>query len=179
MKRTFEKKSLPGLAALAAGLLAAGLLVTGCTTLQQPPAASVHRPSSDTEASSSPVVTRNRLADTHWQVISIAGQAVRESVRSTLHFDGNSRVFGMAGCNQFNGTYRLVDSRLQVEQLITTRKLCFSAVMFQEESLLRVLRGAQRIELTLDELILESAREQALSRMVPLLEFDAASDVRS
>jgi heat shock protein HslJ len=50
----------------------------------------------------------------------------------------------------------------------TTRKLCFPAIMVQEESLLRVLRTAQRIQWTADELILESARERGRSRMIPL-----------
>jgi heat shock protein HslJ len=104
----------------------------------------------------------------------VADQPVPASINSTVQFDDQGQVFGSAGCNRFTADYRLENGGLRVERFATTRKLCFPAIMSQEEALLRVLRGAERVYLQADELILESVRERAPSRLVPLPAPDAS-----
>lgn len=44
------------------------------------------------------------LGETHWQLTTLAGQAVSSKRPLTLDFDGN-RMSGYAGCNRFFGSY--------------------------------------------------------------------------
>ncbi|ANG62385.1 hypothetical protein A8C75_07700 [Marinobacterium aestuarii] len=159
-------------------LVAAGLLLAGCSGVQHQgvgsaqdgaPGGKQHMAEVSAAASDARVAVPS-LAGTRWQVRRVADQPVPASINSTVQFDDQGHVFGSAGCNRFTGTYALDSGGLRVERLATTRKLCFSAIMYQEEALLRVLRGAERVYLLADELILESARERGLSRMIPLPE---------
>nr|WP_067296470.1 META domain-containing protein [Marinobacterium profundum] len=157
MTRIFGSTCLGACALVAAGLLA------GCAGLQQ-------QGTGSTPVALGTKVAIPSLAGTRWQVVQVADQPVPASINSSIQFDDQGHVFGSAGCNQFTGTYELNNGSLRVERLATTRKLCFAAIMYQEEALLRVLRGAERVYLQADELILESARERGLSRMTPLPE---------
>ncbi|UTW13717.1 META domain-containing protein [Marinobacterium rhizophilum] len=145
-----------------AALFSAGALLAGCSGLQGTAAA----PGAALDAS----VAISSLAGTRWQVTRVADQPVPAAINPTVQFDDRGQVFGSAGCNQFSGAYQLENGGLRVERLATTRKLCFPALMYQEEALLRVLRGAERVYLQDDALILESARERGRSRMIPLPE---------
>lgn len=109
---------------------------------------------------------QNELAGTRWRVETIAGKSLPGMIESNVAFDADGRISGTAGCNRFSGRYRLNDGELSVANLITTRKICFPAIMAQEESLLRVLEGARRIERDSGLLLLESANERQVSRMV-------------
>ncbi len=151
-------------------VLAAGLLLTGCSGVQHSGAGSAR----DAGVPGNSVVAVTSLAGTRWQVTRVADQPVPASINSTVQFDDQGQVFGSAGCNRFTAAYRLENGGLRVKRLATTRKLCFPAIMSQEEALLRVLRGAERVYLQAGELILESARERAPSRLVPLPEPDAS-----
>ncbi|MCP8686946.1 META domain-containing protein [Marinobacterium sedimentorum] len=176
MKRIFGSTRLGGCA-----LVAAGLLLAGCSGLLYQDAGSVQQEAHSglsveqsapqvRDASTNMTLELPSLAGTRWQITRVADQPVPASLNSTIQFDDQGHVFGSAGCNQFTGTYELNRGGLRIERLATTRKLCFSAIMYQEEALLRVLRGAERVYLQADELILESARERGLSRMIPLPE---------
>ncbi|NVK41674.1 MAG: META domain-containing protein [Oceanospirillaceae bacterium] len=137
-------------------LLAAALWLGGCTaTLAPEPALQ------DTAVS-------DRLAGSRWRVETIAGKPLPASIESTVEFGPDGRLFGMAGCNRYRGRYRLDGDTLQVQQLVTTRKLCFPTIMIHEQSLLRVLQGARRIEREQGQLLLESRNEQGVSRMAAI-----------
>ncbi len=157
MKRIFETALFAP-----AVLLAAGVMLAGCSELQ-------HRDVASGPATGQVASTAiPSLAGTRWQVTQVADKPVPAAISPTVQFDDKGHVFGSTGCNQFSGAYWLENGGLRVERLATTRKLCFPAIMYQEEALLRVLRGAERVYLLEEDLILESARERGLSRMIPL-----------
>lgn len=111
----------------------------------------------------------DRLAGTRWRVETIAGQPLPVTLRPAVNFAAGGRLSGMAGCNRFNGRYRLLeDGRLNVTALVVTRKICFPAVMIHEQSLLRVLEDAQSVEWSGTALLLRSSHERRSSRLVAL-----------
>lgn len=116
----------------------------------------------------------DELAGTRWQVATIAGQGLPDGVRPTVAFGADGRISGMAGCNRYSGRYRLEGQRLAVSDLASTRRICFPAVMIQEQSLLRVLEDVQRIERNAGELLLHSSHERQGSRLLLLPEAEPA-----
>ncbi|HEY9752877.1 MAG TPA: META domain-containing protein [Coleofasciculaceae cyanobacterium] len=63
----------------------------------------------------------------------------------TVEF-ANSKVFGSAGCNRFNGGYKTTGNQLAIGPLASTFMACEPAVMQQETRFLAALQGAQRYE---------------------------------
>lgn len=105
------------------------LLAVGCktTTVDMPPQA--NKPSY-------PVTS---LKDTSWNVLSVASRGLMRHPTLTFSFK-EDQVIGFSGCNQFKGSYTVIDSRLEISELITTRKLCSKVIMFQEYLLLNELK---------------------------------------
>jgi heat shock protein HslJ len=59
----------------------------------------------------------------------------------------NGSITGSAGCNRYQGTYRLSDNRLTIEAPATTRKACPGNIMQQESQYLAALQNAQRYQI--------------------------------
>ncbi|MEM7190184.1 MAG: META domain-containing protein, partial [Pseudomonadota bacterium] len=62
------------------------------------------------------------LSGTEWNVILLGG--AEPKARAWVTFRSPNQLFGNAGCNQFNGTYRKTHDQITVEPLSTTRKAC-------------------------------------------------------
>lgn len=137
--------------------MVAVLLLAGCATATPPQAYQEHTVAGD-----------DALAGTRWQVVSVSGRTLPQSIRATLAFEPDGRISGTAGCNRYTGAYRVSGTGLEVTQLVTTRKLCFAGVMAQEESLLRVLRNANAFERKPGQLLLHSNHEDDVSRLTPI-----------
>lgn len=99
---------------------------------------------------SSPVVS---LKDSSWNVLSVASRGLMDLPKLTLSFK-EAEVSGFSGCNQFRGRYTVVDSRLEVGELLTTRKLCSKVIMFQEYLLLNELKKTLFLSRTDNRVIL-------------------------
>lgn len=60
----------------------------------------------------------------------------------TAVFAEDGALSGNAGCNAYNGDYKLEGETLAIGPLATTRKACEGSVMTQEEQFLAALQGA-------------------------------------
>lgn len=119
------------------------LLAVGCTTAPV-------QMTLQTNIPSSPVVSVKNSA---WSVLSVASRGLMDYPKLTLSFD-EAEVSGFSGCNQFRGGYTIVDSRLEVGELSTTRKLCSKVIMFQEYLLLNELKKILLLSRTDNRVIL-------------------------
>ena len=84
------------------------------------------------------------LAETSWEIVSIAGQRVRGGERYRLVFSSN-RISGQAGCNRFGGPYRVGSDGLQAGPLMMTRMACPGPAMQHEAAVNRILAGRVRL----------------------------------
>jgi len=89
------------------------------------------------------------LAATTWKVVSYnngneAVVSVATGTEMTLSFDAGGRVAGLAGCNNYTGSFESGTGTLRVGALASTRKLCASppSVMEQERKFLAALQNA-------------------------------------
>ena len=60
-------------------------------------------------------------------------------VQKNEGFSGCQRGEGFSGCNRFKGQYEIINSRLEVGPLASTRKYCSKVIMNQEHLLLNEL----------------------------------------
>ncbi|WP_036552157.1 META domain-containing protein [Neptunomonas japonica] len=104
------------------------LLIVGCQTTSNLPA--------KTSTSGTEITT---LDNTSWIVQSVAGRGLMEYLSLTLNFKSDSEVEGFSGCNRFKGQYEIINSRLEIGPLASTRKYCSKVIMYQEHLLLNEL----------------------------------------
>lgn len=86
------------------------------------------------------------LAGTTWLAEDIDGRGVIDDLQSTLGFETDERVSGMAGCNRFFGSVTIDGGSISVGPLGSTRMACPPAIMDQEDRFLKALANARRFE---------------------------------
>jgi len=79
-----------------------------------------------------------------WLVENVDQRGVMDNVQLKLTFDGEGRVSGQLGCNSATGRFTLDKASLNFGPLITTRKMCGSPAIMNQEALL--LRSLQAID---------------------------------
>jgi heat shock protein HslJ len=104
------------------------------------------------------------LAETTWDVATIAGVAALADATPAITFGGGGRVTGTTGANRFTGSWTLVGDELTFGPLATTRRSGTPAVMEQQQRLLHVLQRPSRIHLEGPDLVL--TQEQTDTRLV-------------
>lgn len=57
----------------------------------------------------------------------------------------NNQINGFGGCNDFSGTYKLVDDKLLIKSFSATRIACNPLIMNQESQLFSALQSLSRI----------------------------------
>ncbi|WP_017445134.1 META domain-containing protein [Gayadomonas joobiniege] len=77
-----------------------------------------------------------------WQLDSLLGDSLLKESKITLEFAEDERVFGNSGCNQYTGSYRFTDGKLDVGQLASTKRACVGPVMEQETKFLKALENS-------------------------------------
>ena len=72
---------------------------------------------------------------TAWELVEVAGASV--AVPAQLSFTADAKVFGFAGCNNFQGAVEEKADGISFSPLAATRKLCAETdVMAQEDAVL-------------------------------------------
>ena len=84
------------------------------------------------------------LADTSWRIMAINGTDVSRQDRYEIQFEAN-RMSGRAGCNSFNGSYRVSSDGFQAGPLAMTRMACPGARMEHERTVSRILAAPVRL----------------------------------
>ena len=80
------------------------------------------------------------LTGTVWKLVELNGQAVGENKLPSLTLDATTgRVSGMAGVNQFNGTFKQQDAALSFGPMIATRMAGPESAMKLESEFLTAL----------------------------------------
>ncbi len=109
----------------------------------------------------------NTITDKYWKLVTLEGQPVtmvdgqEKEVSFTLNSHNNT-ITGFAGCNNFNGTYKLEDgNRIRIGTLATTMKACDGVT--NEHSLLQVFDQADNYTNVNDELSLNVGRRAPLA----------------
>ncbi|MBP0017045.1 MAG: META domain-containing protein [Cyanobacteria bacterium SBLK] len=88
------------------------------------------------------------LEDTSWQFVGWDGdRSLLEGTAITLKFRGD-RLNGSSGCNGYTAIYQSNTETMRVRRVVTTRMICPSEIVEQEEAFLQALRSARRYEVS-------------------------------
>jgi heat shock protein HslJ len=79
-----------------------------------------------------PVAASSSLVGTRWLVEDIGGHGVIDYAQTTVIFDGDDRVSGSTGCNQYSGPVNIKDDHLAFGPMASTKMACPESVMDQE-----------------------------------------------
>lgn len=96
---------------------------------------------------------KEELVNTEWLLEDLSGTGVIDRVRTTIRFDGLTRISGQGGCNQYSAQLQNADALetstsdlpFKVGAIVSTRKACPPAVMNQETKYFRALERSQRM----------------------------------
>ena len=98
------------------------------------------------------------LANTHWSLVSINGQAPIAGRALTLSFQSDSQLGGDSGCNSYGGQYHINGSDMAVTQLISTLRACAEQPLNDQEAVFqKALGDAAQFGLAGNQLTLKNA----------------------
>lgn len=80
-----------------------------------------------------------------------------ESGNAFIKFDGEGRISGSGGCNNFSGTYAAEDSTLSFGPIMSTKKACMGEAMQNEQAFFGALGDTASYAATHLSLILKDA----------------------
>ena len=100
------------------------LLSVGCAN---------HGPSIKTDYSSA--------MNTKWVLEDINGQGVTDFAHIWIRFDGDRKIYGSGGCNNFRGNYSIENHEFKTQPLAMTRKACSPSLNIQESKFMQALRN--------------------------------------
>jgi len=110
------------------------------------------------------------ITNKYWKLIELNGTTLtsidkqRSEPHINLHVEGN-RITGSGGCNNFTGSYELMEgNRVLFSQIASTKMACMD--MTNEDALLKILNIADNYVVNGDSLILNKARMAPLARFV-------------
>ena len=86
-----------------------------------------------------------------WRAEKLANRYVPQQLNVRVIFEPNERLYGFAGCNNFNGSYKQRSSQLSVQPLVSTRKFCADSSEL-EQQFTQSLQSADRAEVNGDTL---------------------------
>ena len=84
------------------------------------------------------------LEGTSWRIVAIDGADVSGDQGYEMQFEAE-RMSGRAGCNRFNGPYRVSSDGFQAGPLAMTRMACPGPRMAHEQAVSRILSGGVRL----------------------------------
>lgn len=86
-----------------------------------------------------------------WRAEKLTDRYVPQQLNVRVIFDQNERLYGFAGCNNFNGNYKQRSNQLTVQPLVSTRKFCADSSDL-EQQFTQSLQSADRAEVNGDKL---------------------------
>jgi putative lipoprotein len=90
-------------------------------------------------------VSSDDLAGHDWMVAELDGQTLMSGSRITMTFSEDGRISGHASCNNFTGSYKVINSMLSIGPLAMTRKACVPALMEQEQAFIDLLESVDQL----------------------------------
>jgi|GEM_PF-895332 len=106
-----------------------------------------------------------KLTETYWKLFAINGieVAVAEDQRAAfLQFTGNDNVTrGYSGCNQFSGSWKIVDERIELGPMAMTMMACVQG-METETAFMQALDAMERHAIQGDELRMFQSDKEVL-----------------
>ena len=99
------------------------------------------------------------LTNTRWKMVKLAGLETfpRLEKDAFIQFDAtNSRYHGNAGCNNFNGSYKLDGNKIGLGAAAMTKMFCAGDGMKVEDMFVKIMHTVDNYQINGDHLVLKS-----------------------
>ncbi len=106
------------------------------------------------------------LMGTAWIATEMVGIDTVAGRIPDIVFAENARVSGTGGCNRFSGRYELLENKIRLGPLATTRMACTDAVSKQEQTVLQLLGQVRSYDITGNILVMKNDVDDVLVRWV-------------
>ena len=87
----------------------------------------------------------NELVGTEWVLEDLSGDVVTDNVQSSIRFEKEDKIVGWGGCNRYFANVQADGSSIDIGPIGSTRRICPSVVMDQEERFFKALEKARSI----------------------------------
>jgi heat shock protein HslJ len=87
----------------------------------------------------------NELVGTEWVLEDLGGTGVADRVQSSVRFEKDDKIVGWGGCNRYFAGFRSDGNSIDIGPIGSTRRICPSVVMDQEERFFKALEKARRV----------------------------------
>ena len=65
-----------------------------------------------------------KLANTKWELTELPGLKLPSTTKATLNFGDSLKVSGKSFCNSYGGKVEIIDRKIKLQDLISTRMFC-------------------------------------------------------
>jgi putative lipoprotein len=99
------------------------------------------------------------LTNTRWKMVKLAGLETfpRLEKDAFIQFDAsNSRYHGNAGCNNFNGSYKLDGNKIGLGAAAMTKMFCAGDGMRVEDMFAKIMHTVDNFQINGDHLVLKN-----------------------
>jgi heat shock protein HslJ len=120
------------------------------------------------EQSAGNAATLEELTSSAWRPQRLREMRVDDTTEMYVQFDTGGQVGGNAGCNQFFGSYELLDEKLAVGPLGATRMACPEPAMSFEITFLELLQSSTTAVTANERLALRNDQGDTLVRLVAI-----------
>jgi len=91
-----------------------------------------------------------------WLLEDLGGIGVIDNLQTTMELTEDGKIFGTGGCNNYTGSYTIVNNEFKISPLASTFKMCTPAVMNQEDKFFQALNKVINIKRDGAFLLIES-----------------------
>lgn len=106
-------------------------------------------------------IDQNKLARTKWELTELSGLTLPASAKATLNFGDSLKVSGKSFCNSYGGQGEIVDNKLALKNLFSTKMFCQDTDA-AERAYLQAINQVNAAKIEGNQLVLSNGTQKLL-----------------
>ncbi|WP_316806955.1 META domain-containing protein [Pedobacter agri] len=106
-------------------------------------------------------IDQNKLAQTKWELTELSGLTLPASAKATLNFGDSLKVSGKSFCNSYGGQGEIVDNKLALKNLFSTKMFC-QETDAAERAYLQAINQVNAAKIEGNQLVLSNGTQKLL-----------------
>jgi len=106
-------------------------------------------------------IDQNKLAQTKWELTELSGLTLPASAKATLNFGDSLKVSGKSFCNSYGGQGEIVDNKLALKNLFSTKMFCQDTDA-AERAYLQAINQVNAAKIEGNQLVLSNGTQKLL-----------------
>lgn len=106
-------------------------------------------------------MNEKNLAQTKWELIELPGLSLPKNAKATLNFGDSLKVSGKSFCNSYGGKAQIIDNKLALKNLFSTKMFCQDTDA-AERAYLQAINQADMAKIENNQLVLTQGDKKLL-----------------